>query len=148
MRGLGFPRPQTGARITISWKRGFRSPVTPISPCRVFGPKIPIFYVFPCRKKGVFFDRKLPFPERGAMGVFGPRNPLFQKMGIRAPVWGRGKFNERVSGFRPLRKSRELSGKPGKFPGNLWNALKIHSERSSGKSSGNQASSRKFWEVP
>ena len=27
------------------------------------------------------------------MGVFGPRNPLFQEMGIRAPVWGRGKPN-------------------------------------------------------
>ena len=34
--------------------------------------------------------RKLPFPERGEMGVFGPRNPLFQEIGIRAPVWGQG----------------------------------------------------------
>ena len=24
------------------------------------------------------------------MGAFGPRNPLSQEMGIRAPVWGRG----------------------------------------------------------
>ena len=24
------------------------------------------------------------------MGVFGPRNPLFQKMGIWGPVWGWG----------------------------------------------------------
>ena len=29
---LGFPRPQTGARIPISWKRGFWGPKTPISP--------------------------------------------------------------------------------------------------------------------
>ena len=27
------------------------------------------------------------------MGVSGPRNPLFQEMGIRAPVWGRGNPN-------------------------------------------------------
>ena len=27
------------------------------------------------------------------MGVFGPRNPLFQEMGIRGPVWGRGNRN-------------------------------------------------------
>ena len=46
-------------------------------------------------KRG-FFDRKLPFPERGAMGVFGPRNPLFQEMAIRAPVWGRENPNGRV----------------------------------------------------
>ena len=30
------------------------------------------------------------------MGVFGPRNPLFQEMGIRGPVWGRGNPNPRV----------------------------------------------------
>ena len=41
-------------------------------------------------EKWGFFDRKLPLPERGEMGVFGPRNPLFQEMGIRAPVWGQG----------------------------------------------------------
>ena len=29
------------------------------------------------------------------MGVFGPRNPLFQEMGIRGPVWGRGNPNSR-----------------------------------------------------
>ena len=27
------------------------------------------------------------------MGVFGPRNPLFQEMGIRGSVWGRGNCN-------------------------------------------------------
>ena len=46
---LGSPRPQTGARILISRKRGFRGPKTPISnrPYKgwekgVFGSKIPI----------------------------------------------------------------------------------------------------------
>ena len=43
---LGFPRPQTGARIPISWKRGFRGPKTPISLVLekgVFCQKIPFF---------------------------------------------------------------------------------------------------------
>ena len=38
-------------------------------------------------KMGIFFDRKLPFPGRGDMGVPGT---LFQEMGIRGPVSGRG----------------------------------------------------------
>ena len=37
-----------------------------------------------------WFVGKLPFPERGEMGVFGPRDPLLQEMGIQAPVWGQG----------------------------------------------------------
>ena len=87
---LGFPRPQTGGpnphflekRVSGSKNPHFPSPLQHIEKG--------IFYVFPCRKKGGFFDRKLPFPERGEMGVFGPRNPLFQEMEIRAPVWGQG----------------------------------------------------------
>ena len=87
------PDPQTGARIPHFLERlGVQNPHFPSPSQRlekgVFGPKIPIFDVFPCRKRG-FFDRKLPCPERGEMGVFA-RNPLFQEMGIRAPVWGRG----------------------------------------------------------
>ena len=42
------------------------------------------------KKKRGFFDRKLLFPAFVEMGVFGPRNPLFQEMGIRAAVWDRG----------------------------------------------------------
>ena len=30
-----------------------------------------------------------PFSRTEGNGVFGPRDPLFQQMGIRAPVWGR-----------------------------------------------------------
>ena len=61
---------------------------------RVSGPKNPHF---PSSshdlEKGVFcqkIPRKLSFPSRGEKGVFGPRNPLFQEMGIRGPVWGGG----------------------------------------------------------
>ena len=99
---LGFPRPQTGARTPVSWKRGFRGPKTPISPHPCKGwkrefsvQKSPFSMCSPVEKRG-FFDRKLLFSERGEMGVFGPRNPLFQKTGIRAPVWGRGNPNHRV----------------------------------------------------
>ena len=76
-------------RVSRSKNPHFPSPLQRLEK-GVFGPKIPFFYVCPCRKKRGFFDRKLPFPERGEMGVFGPRNPLFQEMGIRAPVWGWG----------------------------------------------------------
>ena len=55
----------------------------------VFCEKIPIFPVSLAERRG-FFDRKLPFPGRGEMGVFWTPNPLFQEMGIRGPVWGRG----------------------------------------------------------
>ena len=34
------------------------------------------------------------------MGVFGPRNPLFQEMGIRGSVWGWG--NPKPGRFSPL----------------------------------------------
>ena len=40
------------------------------------------------KKKGDFFDRKLPFPGQGEMGVFGPQSPLFQEIGIRSGVGG------------------------------------------------------------
>ena len=64
-------RSKTGARIPISWKRGFRGPKPPFPVALtelekgVFGPKIPTFHVFPCRKKRGCFDRKLPFPQQG-----------------------------------------------------------------------------------
>ena len=96
VRVLRFPRPQTGPRIPISCKRGFRGPKTPISPRphttwkREFSVKKSPFSLCSLVEKRGFFDRKPPFPE---MGVFGPQNPLFQEMGIRGPVWGRGNRN-------------------------------------------------------
>ena len=45
------------------------------------------------RKRGLFLTESSLFQlvwERREMGVFGPRNPLFQKMAVRGPVWGRG----------------------------------------------------------
>ena len=94
---LGFPPPQTGPRIHISWKRGFRGPKTPISPRPHKGrkreflvQKSPFSMCSPCRKKGIFWTENSLFQNEGEMGVFGPRNPLFQEMGIRGPVWGRG----------------------------------------------------------
>ena len=100
---LGCPRPQTGARIPIFCQRGFRGPKTPISPRPCKGwkrefsvQKSPFSMCSLVRNKGDFFLRKLPFPERGEMGVFGPRNPLSQKMGIRAPVWGQGTPKARI----------------------------------------------------
>ena len=72
--GFGVQKPQFPLK---GWEKG------------VFGPKIQFSVCSLVEKRG-FFDRKLPFPKRGEMGVFGPRNPLFHEMGIRAPLWGRG----------------------------------------------------------
>ena len=95
---LGFHWPQTGARIPISWKRGFRAPKTPISPRPYKGRKrefsvqqSPFSMCSLVEKKGEFFDRKLPFSRTRGNGGFWTPKPLFQEMGIRAPVWGRGK---------------------------------------------------------
>ena len=52
---------------------------------------------------------------------------------------------EGLTSVQHLRKSGELPGKSGELPGNLWIALQIHSERSSGKSPRNfQGSLGKF----
>ena len=74
----------------------FRGPKTPISLCPHTGwkreflvQKSPFPLCFLAGKRG-FFDRKLPFPGRGKMGIFGPRNPLFQKTGIRGLSGVRG----------------------------------------------------------
>ena len=95
--GLRFPRPQKGTRIPISWKCGFRGPKTPSSPRSVSGSfrqkkKNPLFFCKGTHGEWGFLDRKPPFPAffKGDRGVFGPQNPLFQEMGIRAPFWGRG----------------------------------------------------------
>ena len=52
------------------------------------------------------------------MGILGPRDPLFQEMAIRAPVWGRGDpnarrpvpqqtFRQRSGGLRGLVKQQD-----------------------------------------
>ena len=41
------------------------------------------------RKEGRFLKRELPFPGRGGYGGCWTQKPLFQKMGIRVPVWTR-----------------------------------------------------------
>ena len=85
--GLGFPRPQTGARIPISWKKrfGLQKCPHPLALAkagkREFAVQKSQFSMCSLLEIRGFFDRKLPFPERGEMGVLGPRNPLFQKMG-------------------------------------------------------------------
>ena len=88
--GLGSPRSQTGPRIPISWKRGFRVRKPPF-------PRRP----YKCWKRE-FSVQKSPF-SMCSLGVFGPRNPLFQEMGIRGSVWGQADPNTRrivkISGF-------------------------------------------------
>ena len=76
--GFGVHKPPFPVALKKAGKGSFRS--NPFCMCSL------------AEKRG-FFDRKLPFPEGGEMGVFGPRNPLVQKMGIRAPVWGLGNPN-------------------------------------------------------
>ena len=97
---------QTGARIPISWKRGFRG-------IGVLKPPFPLVLEkaqkspFPARESmenGDFLTENSPFPEcvrgegrvckgEGKWGSFGPRK-LTKKPssenGIRASVWGRG----------------------------------------------------------
>ena len=41
-RILGFPRPQTGPRIPISWKRGLRGKTNPFPLSEALGPVAPI----------------------------------------------------------------------------------------------------------
>ena len=76
---LGFPWPQTGARIPISWKRGFRGPKTPISPRSGKGSF--------CQKNPLFSTR-----EHIENGEFWTKNSLFQ------PLQGRG---DRLGGRPP-----------------------------------------------
>ena len=61
---MGFPRPQTRARIPISWKEGFGVQKTPfglVLEKGVFCQKIPFFCKGTHGKWG-FLDPKLPFP--------------------------------------------------------------------------------------
>ena len=73
---LGFPRPQTAARIPISWKRGFRGPKTPISPrpCkgwkREFSVQKSPFSMCSLVEKRGFFGQKTPFSRTKGNGGF------------------------------------------------------------------------------
>ena len=101
-RGFLFcdsPDPRQGPESPFPGKEGFGGPKTPISPRSGKGSllsKIPFFSTREHIEKGDFWTENChfqPLQGRGEMGVFGPRNPLFQEMGIRAPVWGRGNRN-------------------------------------------------------
>ena len=69
---------------------GSKGPRFPSTWRKEFSVKNSPFFYKGTQGKWGFFDRKLPFPGRGEVGVFGPRGPLFQEMGVRGPVWGRG----------------------------------------------------------
>ena len=69
-QGLGCPRPQTGARIPISWKRGFRGPKK--------GPQW----------KWGFFVRRLPFPA--CVKAKGNGGFLFSRKWGFGPLFGVG----------------------------------------------------------
>ena len=99
---LRFPRPQTGARIPISWKRGFRGPKPPFPVAlkkgwkREFSVQESPFSMCSLAEKKGFFERKLPFPERGEMGGFRTPKPSFPGNGDSGPCLGRG--NRKRSG--------------------------------------------------
>ena len=87
----------------VFWGPFFRGPKTPISPRSGKGSflsKNPLFSTREHIENGGFWTENSLFQPffraRGNGGFFGPRNPLFQEMGIRAPVWGRG--NAKLSG--------------------------------------------------
>ena len=66
-------------RVSGSKNPHFQSPLQRLEK-GAFGAETTFSMCSLAERRGVF-DRKLPLPERGEMGVFGPRNPLFQKMG-------------------------------------------------------------------
>ena len=65
------------------------------------------------------------------MWVFGPRNPLFQEMGIRGPVWGRGNCKER--------------GEPGMFKEFCWDVPDLRFSTSLMGSLAKADLEAKFW---
>ena len=102
---LGFPWPQTGARIPISWKKGFRGPNTPISPRSGKGSflsKHPLFFCKGTRRKWGFLDRKLPFPAfvraRGNGGFWTPK-PSFPGNGDSGCCLGSGESQPQIHPF-------------------------------------------------
>ena len=82
-----------------TWKREFSVKKSPFSLCSLV------------EEERGFFGGKLPFPGRGEMGVFGPRNPLFQEMGMRGPVWGRGNAKSKTCSYRTSRILQSLQGR-------------------------------------
>ena len=69
--------------------------------------------------------------------------------GVRLPrLWDPETAADLWGGSGNFRKVGELPGKPGKLLGNLWIALKIHSERSSGEVAEDRGSSGKVLGSP
>ena len=113
---LGFPRPQTGARNPISWKRGFRGPKTPISPRSGKGSFLSKKSPFFCKGthgKWGFLDRKLPFPA--VLRATG--KPSFPGNRVSGPCLGSGEsqlvFSKRSRIVRGKRSHRARN--PEKF---------------------------------
>ena len=109
--GLGIPLTPGRARNPISWKRGFRGPKTQFPVAlkkagkRSFRSKNPHFPCVPLqKKKGFFLTENSLCQNEGKRGVLGPRNPLFQEIGFRSLVWGRGNPSP---GLQSKRGSRE-----------------------------------------
>ena len=63
--GLGFPRPQTGPRIPISWKRWFRGPKTPIFWKGEFSVKNSPFCLCSLVEKGELLTENSLFLDKG-----------------------------------------------------------------------------------
>ena len=115
---LRFPRRQTGARIPISWKRGFRGPKTAISPrpCkgwkREFSVQKSPFSMCSLVEKWGYLDRKLPFPAfsrtRGNGGFWTPK-PSFPGNGDSGPLSG-------VGGIASVNRKSTLRSTPWSTP--------------------------------
>ena len=93
---LGFPRPQTAARIPISWKRGFEVLKPPFPLVLVIGVFFQKHLLFSTREhieNGDLFDRKLLFPasvKATGNGGFGAPKPLFSRKWGVGPLSGVG----------------------------------------------------------
>ena len=126
------PTPDRGPNPHLLEKRssGFQNPHL-TSPSHglekgVLNPKNPHFPFSHLQKKGGFLTENSPFQDEGKMGFLGPRNPLFQEMGIRGPFSGRGNPNVRnyfemhCTAVAPL-YSLQLHDHAGPTPG--WRCL-------------------------
>ena len=87
--GLGFPRPQTGARIPMAWKRGLRGPETPISlrphagRRRELSVKKSPFPFGPLKEKGGCFSTENSlFHDERTWGLLDPENLFSRKWGF------------------------------------------------------------------
>ena len=56
---------------------------------------------------GIFFVRKLSFPEKGDMGILETETLFSKKWGFRGPVLGRGESQHETTTATKLRPARE-----------------------------------------